>query len=162
MTQNEGFLMDDIQIRRLTVMDSNLARKLFLLMSEVFAEECAPLGEHYLRSLLSRPDFWALAAFVDGDVVGGLTAHSLPMTRTESSEVLIYDIAVRSDQQGKGIGRQLISTLREAANVAGIADVFVPVDNDDLEALEFYRALGGAPASVTIFTFRRNETRPTA
>jgi aminoglycoside 3-N-acetyltransferase I len=99
---------------------------------------------------------------VDGDVVGGLTAHSLPMTRTESSEVLIYDIAVRSDQQGKGIGRQLISTLREAANVAGIADVFVPVDNDDLEALEFYRALGGAPASVTIFTFRRNETRPTA
>lgn len=94
---------------------------------------------------------------MDGDVVGGLTAHSLPMTRTESSEVLIYDIAVRGDQQGKGIGRRLISTLREAANAAGMADVFVPVDNDDLEALEFYRALGGAPASVTIFTFNSPE-----
>lgn len=157
MTQNEGLLMDEIQIRRLTVMDSNLARELFLLMSEVFAEECAPLGEDYLRSLLRRPDFWALAAFVDSDVVGGLTAHSLPMTRTESTELLIYDIAVRSDQQGKGIGRQLISTLREASNVAGIADVFVPVDNDDLEALEFYRALGGAPSPVTIFTFNSPE-----
>ena len=149
--------MDKILIRRLTVVDSDVARRLFLLMSEVFAEECAPLGDGYLRSLLSRLDFWALAAFVDGDVVGGLTAHSLPMTRTESSEVLIYDIAVRSDQQGKGIGRQLISTLREAANAAGIADIFVPVDHDDLEALEFYRALGGEPAPVTIFTFNSPE-----
>lgn len=145
--------MDEIQVRRLTVLDGDLARQLFLLMSEVFAEQCAPLGEDYLRSLLSRPDFWAFAAFVGSDVVGGLTAHSLPMTRSEFSEVLIYDIAVRSDQQGKGIGRQLISTLREAANAAGIADIFVPVDNDDLEALEFYRALGGAPSPVTIFTF---------
>jgi aminoglycoside 3-N-acetyltransferase I len=149
--------MDEIQVRRLTVLDGDLARKLFLLMSEVFAEECAPLGEDYLRSLLSRPDFWALAAFVDGDVVGGLTAHSLPMTRTESSEVLIYDIAVRGDQRRKGIGRQLISTLREAANAAGIADVFVPVDNDDVEALDFYRALGGQPSPVTIYTFSSPE-----
>lgn len=154
--------MDEIQVRRLTVMDSNLAQRLFLLMSEVFAEECAPLGEGYLRSLLSRPDFWALAAFVGGDVVGGLTAHSLPMTRTESSEVLIYDIAVRGDQRRKGIGRQLISTLREAANAAGIEDVFVPVDNDDVEALDFYRALGGQPSPVTIFTFSRSANRPTA
>jgi aminoglycoside 3-N-acetyltransferase I len=149
--------MDEIQVRRLTVLDGDLARKLFLLMSEVFAEECAPLGEDYLRSLLSRPDFWALAAFVDGDVVGGLTAHSLPMTRTESSEVLIYDIAVRGDQRRKGIGRQLISTLREAANAAGLADVFVPVDNDDVEALDFYRALGGQPSPVTIYTFSSPE-----
>lgn len=128
-----------------------------MLMSEVFAEECTPLGEDYLRSLLSRPDFWALAAFVRGDVVGGLTAHSLPMTRTESSEVLIYDIAVRIDQRGKGIGRQLINTLRDAANAAGIEDVFVPVDSDDVEALEFYRALGGEAAPVTVFTFNSPE-----
>lgn len=149
--------MDQIQIRRLTVADIDLARQLFLLMAEVFTEECAPLSEDYLRRLLSRPGFWALAAFVGSDVVGGLTAHSLPMTRSESSEILIYDIAVRIDQRGKGIGRQLISTLRVAANAAGIEDVFVPVDNDDAEALDFYRALGGSPSPVTIFTFNSPE-----
>jgi aminoglycoside 3-N-acetyltransferase I len=51
----------------------------------------------------------------------------------------------------------LISTLREAANAAGIADVFVPVDNDDVEALDFYRALGGQPSPVTIYTFSSPE-----
>ncbi|MEO8482303.1 MAG: hypothetical protein ABI634_08850, partial [Acidobacteriota bacterium] len=40
----------------------------------------------------------------------------------------------------------------EAAN-AGIADVFVLVDNEDEHALDFYRAMGGASSPVTAFTF---------
>jgi aminoglycoside 3-N-acetyltransferase I len=34
-------------------------------------------------------------------------------------------------------------------------EVFVPADNDDQHALDFYRALGGSPSSVTFFTFLR-------
>jgi hypothetical protein len=41
--------------------------------------------------------FWAIAAFAAKDIGGGITAHTLPMTRTESSEIFIYDVAVRSD-----------------------------------------------------------------
>jgi aminoglycoside 3-N-acetyltransferase I len=130
-----------------------LAKELFAMMTQVFAEDCERLSDGYLDRLLSRADFWAIAAFVGDDIVGGVTAHTLPMTRTESSEVFIYDIAVRGDQQRKGIGRRLMTALREAAATVGIQHLFVPADNDDVHALDFYRALGGVPSPVTFFTF---------
>jgi ribosomal protein S18 acetylase RimI-like enzyme len=52
---------------------------------------------------------------VDGLLICGLTAHTLPLTRDEVSEVFIYDIAVVPDWQRHGVGRQLISTLRSQA-----------------------------------------------
>jgi aminoglycoside 3-N-acetyltransferase I len=117
-----------------------------------------PLGEAYLDRLLRRDDFWAIAALTDdGELVGGMTAHSLPMTRAEASEIFIYDIAVRSDHRRKGVGRLLMMQLRREAASIGIEDVFVPADDDDLHALDFYRALGGVPSNVTIFTFPGHE-----
>jgi aminoglycoside 3-N-acetyltransferase I len=146
---------------RLTSADRALAKQLFALMEEVFAEDSADaspqaqqeLGDAYVDRLLARDDFWAIAAFSGDEVVGGVTAHTLPMTRAESTELFIYDLAVRRDHQRRGIGRHLVMHLRTAAGEAGIGDVFVPADNDDLHALEFYRAVGGAPSPVTIFTF---------
>jgi aminoglycoside 3-N-acetyltransferase I len=122
-------------------------------MAEVFDEVRENLGDTYLDDLLGRDTFWAIAALSGNEVVGGLTAHTLPMTRTESAEVFIYDVAVRGDHQRLGIGRQLVTALRAAASEAGFGDVFVPVDSADEHALDFYRALGGVPAPVTMFTF---------
>ena len=73
-----------IETRRLTQDDTTLATQLFALMAEVFEEgPRAALGTAYVDSLLRRPDFWAVAAFIDGELAGGLTAHTLPMTRGE-------------------------------------------------------------------------------
>lgn len=142
-----------MQIRRLTAGDREEARALFSMMARVFEEESAPLSDDYLDELLARDGFWAIAAFEGEDPVGGLTAHTLPMTRSEASELFIYDLAVRADQQLRGIGRALVAALREAAAAAGITLLFVPADADDAHALDFYRALGGEPSPVTLFTF---------
>ncbi len=123
------------------------------MMAEVFEEGCEQLSDAYIDRLLAREDFWAIAAWVDDQIVGGVTAHTLPMTRTASSEVFIYDIAVRSDYQRKGVGRHLITELLESAIACGIRVLFVPAENDDPHALDFYRALGGTPSQVTLFTF---------
>jgi aminoglycoside 3-N-acetyltransferase I len=141
------------EFRRLRAGDRDIARRLFAVMAEVFDEPGEPLSDRYLDALLSRETFWAIAAFARDEVVGGLTAHTLPMTRAEYSEVFIYDVAVRADHQRRGIGRQLVTLLRASAAEAGIEDLFVPADTDDTHALDFYRALGGAPAAVTMFTF---------
>jgi aminoglycoside 3-N-acetyltransferase I len=133
--------------------DRDLARRLFAMLAEVFEEPGAALSDAYLEALLARPDFWAMAALSGDDVVGGVTAHALPMTRAETSELFIYDVAVRADYQRRGVGRQLLTNLLEAASAAGIGEAFVPADDEDTHALDFYRALGGVPASVTIFTF---------
>ena len=148
--------MNSIHIRRLGVADRELARTTFTMMSHVFEEDAAPLSDDYLDRLLAREDVWAFAALVGGsdtDTVGGLVAHTLPMTRDESSEIFIYDLAVRADHQRGGVGRRLVDALRGAAAKIGITVVFVPADDEDQHALDFYRAIGGSPSPVTFFTF---------
>jgi aminoglycoside 3-N-acetyltransferase I len=130
--------------------DRARAKALFALMAAVFDEDCETLSDAYVDRLLGRADFWVIAALSDDDLVGGLTAHTLPMTRTQVSEVFIYDLAVRPEHQRRGVGRGLIAHLRGAA---GAAEIFVAVDDEDAHALDFYRAVGGSAAPVTIFTF---------
>jgi aminoglycoside 3-N-acetyltransferase I len=139
--------------QRLTSSDRELARRLFTVMADVFEEPNQDLDDAYLTALLGRSDFWALAALDGNEVIGGVTAHALPMTRSPTYELFIYDVAVRGDRQRGGVGRQLLQALREGALAAGITVAFVPADDEDEHALDFYRALGGVPQAVTIFTF---------
>jgi aminoglycoside 3-N-acetyltransferase I len=140
-------------VRRLGADDIALARATFAMMCEVFEEPAGALSDAYLRALLTPPTFWAFVALEDGEQVGGVTAHTMSMTRSESREVFIYDLAVRTDRQRRGIGRQLVRTLQAAAAAEGIPVSFVPADDEDAHALAFYAALGGEAAPVTIFTF---------
>ena len=147
-------MMRAMHIKRLQPGDEALAAAMFSMMVEVFEEgDPSPLPTDYVRELLGRVDFWAVAALEDEEPIGGLTAHRLPMTRSKSSELFIYDIAVRADRQRRGVGRALVAHLVEEAKKAGIDNAFVPADDEDTHALDFYRALGGAPAKVTMFTF---------
>lgn len=151
-----------MDVRRLGPGDEAVALALFETLVEVFEEADGeglprrePLGHDEVRSLLQRLDFWALAATEGDVVVGGLTAHTLPMTRSRSRELFIYDLAVRSDRQRRGVGRALVTELLSLARAAGIETTFVAADGEDAHALDFYRALGGAPSAATIFTFPR-------
>ncbi len=130
-----------------------LARQTFALMAETFEEPVVPLSDAYLADLLERDSFWALVALRDGQPVGGITAHALPMTRTQATELFIYDLAVHPDHQRRGIGRALVEPLRAQGKAAGMSVAWVPADDEDEHALSFYRALGGEGAPVTIFTF---------
>lgn len=145
--------MSAVSVRRLAPGDRALARDTFLTMAGVFEVDATPLSDAYLDRLLARPDVRAFAALEGDRVVGGLRAHVLPMTTSERSEVFLYDIAVVPAQQRLGIGRALVDALRAMAAAEGIDVVWVPADNEDTHALDFYRALGGEPAPVTIFTF---------
>ena len=142
-----------MQSKRLKPGDRDFARKLFATMAEVFEEDCETLTDAYIDRLLAREDFWAIAAYFDDQIIGGVTAHILPMTRTASSEVFVYDIAVRKDHRRKGVGQRLITELQESAAAQGIKVLFVAADNDDPHALDFYRALRGKPSPMTVFTF---------
>lgn len=126
-------------------------------MAEAFGEERDPLDDAYVDALLGRRDFWAVVVFAGDQVVAGATAHVLPMTRSQTSELFIYDLAVHPDQWRKGFGRLLISELLEMARREQLECVFVPADNEDTPALEFYRALGGEASPVTLFVWPSDE-----
>lgn len=142
-----------IEVCRLGVSTLALARETFAMMVAAFEEEVLELSEDYLRELLARDAFVALAALQAGVPIGGVTAHVLPMTRNKTSELFIYDLAVHPDHRRCGVGRQLIETLLAEAALRGVSVAFVPADNEDEHALAFYRALAGTAAPVTIFSF---------
>lgn len=144
-----------MKLQKLNLADRNLARALFTLMADVFGENHEELTNDYIDCLLGQQSFWAIAGIADDGIVGGITAYTLPMTKTMSSEIFVYDIAVRNDHRRSGVGRYLITDLRTRAAQAGIGAVFVAVDNDDVNALDFYRGIGGNASPVTIFTFTK-------
>ncbi|MBM3760817.1 MAG: GNAT family N-acetyltransferase [Acidobacteria bacterium] len=139
-----------MEIRRLTANDTSIAAKLFTVMASVFEEPSEPLPADYIQNLLTNDSFWALAAFDNNQIVGSLTAHTLPLTRLPVEEVFLYDIAVLPSHQRRGIGSQLDQILRTLAHRR---TVFVAADNEDSHALDFYHHIDGEPAHVTIFTF---------
>lgn len=148
-----------VEIRRLTVEDAELARAAFAMMSAVFDEGGETLGDAHLHGLLRRPEVWALAALAGGEPVGVLTAHLLPMTRAETFELFVYDLAVRPDWQRRGVGRALVENVLGSVDPATVSSVFVPAD-DDTHALDFYRSVGGAAEAVTIFSFEPGPAAP--
>lgn len=154
-------IVDDFRVLRLSTADRDLARVTFRLMVEVFGEEPAePLTDDYIDLLLEPESFWAMAAVSGTTPVGGLTAHTLTMTRSQSSELFIYDLAVHPNHRRKGVGAALVSKLRVEAMAAGIQNVFVPAEADDQDAVSFYEAQHGDSEAVTIFTFRAAPSPP--
>lgn len=144
----------NFQLTRLRAGDEARAKQLFTLMAGIFDEApAATLSDAFVVRLLASDDFWVIGAWSGEELVGGITAHTLPMTRSESFEIFVYDIAVRSEYQRRGVGRLLMTELRVRAAALGIPTLFVAADDEDEHALDFYRALGGKAAPVTMFSF---------
>lgn len=148
--------MITINFQRVRVDDVSLGMAVFSLISSVFDEPLCDQSPAYVEKRLRREDFWAIAAIEDRAPVGGLTAYTLPMTRSQLDELLIYDLAVLPTHQRRGIGRRPIQTVQGLAADAGIETSWVPVANEDSHAIDFYRSIGGTPNPVTIVTFDRD------
>jgi aminoglycoside 3-N-acetyltransferase I len=144
-----------MRVERLTVGQLGKARALFALLSEVLGEKIDPISDVYIDRLLGQDSFWAFAALDNERIVAGLTGHVLMMTNAEGAELLIYDIAVDEGYQRQGVGRRLIESVRNEASAKGIRVVFVLADNSDVNAIDFYRKLGGADSAVTLFAWNQ-------
>ncbi|HSK17830.1 MAG TPA: GNAT family N-acetyltransferase, partial [Longimicrobiales bacterium] len=124
-----------------------------------FEEQRSPVSPAYADRLLASAEFYAIAAMADGRIVGGLTAHVIPMTRNESRELFIYDLAVVPDWRRKGVGSGLIGKARELAAREGIDVAFVMADGDDDDAIEFYGSTPATASRAVVFTFDELQSR---
>lgn len=144
----------NISIKKLTADDVVEFIEMLQLFEVVFEMKYFQIpGEDYITSLLERKDFIVFIAKHENTVVGGMTAHILPSYYFESSEVYIYDLAVKTSFQRKGIGKQLLHTLADHCRVHGHIEFFVQADEPDTHALEFYRSTGGRAEKVVHFYY---------
>jgi aminoglycoside 3-N-acetyltransferase I len=109
--------------------------------------------ETHLQTLLDNPAIIFLAAYSENQVVGGLTAYVLPSVYAEKPEMYLYDLAILTDHQRKGIGKQLLEELKNHARSLNVSEIYVQADIVDAGALAFYRATGGIEEDVRHFGY---------
>jgi aminoglycoside 3-N-acetyltransferase I len=149
--------MQEFQIKRLGKNDLELAQQLFLLFEKVFEmEDFISVSQPYLTELLQKPDFIIYAAVHKSKIIGGLTAYELPMYYAEQSEIFIYDIAIQTEFQRIGLGKKLLSAIKEYGKENGIKEIFVAANEEDEHALDFYRSTGGKEEKIFHFTYFTN------
>ena len=132
-------------VRRLGVSDVALMQAANRLFADVFGEEGyhgPPAGPAHLEKLLGDEKFFALAAFVDGEMVGALAAYELVKFEAERSEIYIYDLAVIEEHRRQGVATALIEALNPIALDCGAWVIFVQADPPDEPAVALYDKLG--------------------
>lgn len=147
-----------VEIRQLTKADLRIFQSLVELFELVFEEPVrAARSDAHSFKLLGDPRFVAIVAIIENKVIGGLTAYELPMVYSESSEILLYDLAVKPAYQRMGVGKKLIQALKAYCVRNGIKTFFVLAAEEDEHAVEFYRATGGKSEKVVNFIYEMFE-----
>ncbi len=112
--------------------------------------------QDHLERLLAREDFHVFVAKQGNRVVGGLTAYSLQQYYSTRPLVYVFDLAVVSELQYKGIGKKLMSAINSYCKETGAEEVFVQADVVDEHAVRFYKSTGGTPEEVVHFYYPLN------
>lgn len=130
-----------IEITKLSPGDLERFVELVRLFEDVFEMQNfrIPANDH-LQKLLAKDDFFVFVAILDHKVVGGLTAYTMEQYYSEKPLAYLYDLAVDTRFQRRGIGRQLIAALNEFCARKGFEEVFVQADKVDEYAIDFYRS----------------------
>jgi aminoglycoside 3-N-acetyltransferase I len=93
----------------------------------------------HLQRLLEKDNFLAIVALNNHKVIAGLTVYVLDQYYSEKPLAYIYDLAVLTEYQRKGIGKKLIDFTKEYCRLQGFDEVFVQAEKVDDYAVDFYR-----------------------
>ncbi len=135
-----------IDIRRLGPADAADMRALNRLFARAFDDAdsygARPPDDAYFAEVLARPHVVALAAVIDGEIVGGLVAYELDKLEQPRRELYIYDLAVDEPHRRRGVATTLIAHLRRLAATRKAWVVYVQADHGDDPAVALYTKLG--------------------
>ena len=148
-----------VQIKKLGQQNIHQFKELILVFEAVFEMKNFSLpDDEYLQKLLEQEGFFVFVAVQEGKVIGGLTAYTLQQYYSKSPLVYIYDLAVETQWQRKGIGRKLISGINNYCQEIGVEEVFVQADEADDYALDFYHKTGATAEKVVHFYYPLNKS----
>ena len=93
----------------------------------------------HLTNLLQSDNFFVVVVKAQNRVIAGLTIYILQQYYSEKPLAYIYDLAVLTEYQRKGIGKSLIKFTNDYCRQKGFEGVFVQADKVDDYAIDFYR-----------------------
>ena len=99
--------------------------------------------ERWLRGTASRAQLRCYLASTPADVaVGVALVFPSPMTVRLDELWALRDLYVASGHRGQGVGRALVTRVRDDARAAGVPRIALQTEPDNDAALALYRSLG--------------------
>jgi GNAT superfamily N-acetyltransferase len=130
----------DTAIRRAEVED---AEEIAACLGELGYGTGSAVVREKLDSLAASPfDAFLVACEPEGRIVGAIALHLLPLFHAPGDLARITALAVRSDAQGRGVGRQLVAAAERIAWKAGCERIEVTSADHRSAAHRFYEDLG--------------------
>jgi aminoglycoside 3-N-acetyltransferase I len=128
-----------MEIRKLGIEETREFRSLVEIFKEVFELEIEIPSNEHLYALLQKQDFFVVAVFLDGKVIGGLSIYVLHRYYSEKPIAYMYDVGISPNYQGKGIGKKLMEETCKLCQSMGFEEAYVEAESEDINAVEFYR-----------------------
>jgi len=94
------------------------------------------------RNLLSEANSYILVAEIEGIVVGFVNFTTRKTILHRGLSGLIDELIVAKSYRGKGVGKQLLSSVIEKSRQLGCCEVEVSSEKTNAKAREFYRQCG--------------------
>jgi aminoglycoside 6'-N-acetyltransferase I len=110
-----------------------------------------PVDAALLREFLADPRHHMAIAVEDGLLVGMASAVHY-VHPDKPAELWINEVGVADAHRGRGIGRQLLETLKTHARSLGCREAWVLTQPDNAAARGLYRTVGGTEAGVVYVT----------
>jgi len=110
--------------------------RLTTLEREVFHPE--PYPGYFLRQALDLWPDWFLVA----EASGAVTGYTLAAPATSPGRAMILSLAVDPAWRGRGLARELVSSLIERLGASGVTDVSLTVHPDNRVAKDLYLGFG--------------------
>jgi len=137
--------MTDIQTRNLKISDSDAIVSLLIELGNVtssldnFDKDSV---NHIFKEMNRFPEiYYNIIAEIDNTIVGFISLILYKIPFHKGGTVLINELIVNKDHQGKGIGKLLINKVKEIAK-ANKMNELVGTQKENLDAQKFYRKCG--------------------
>lgn len=97
--------------------------------------------EMYIKDFGQQPDDWALAAEVDGQLVGAVWVRIMKDYGYYDDQTPSLSISFLPEFRSQGLGQQLMTAMLDLLKVKGYPSVSLSVSKDN-PAAHFYKRLG--------------------
>jgi ribosomal protein S18 acetylase RimI-like enzyme len=100
--------------------------------------------ERWLRGTAGRAQLrcYLASAATDGAAVGVALVFPSPMTVRLDEQWVLRDLYVAGEHRGQGVGRALVTRVRDDARAAGVPRISLQTEPDNAAARALYRSLG--------------------
>jgi aminoglycoside 3-N-acetyltransferase I len=101
----------------------------------------------YVTKFLSRPDNVLIVATDQGIAVGFIIAYLLDRVDRDQQTMFFYEIGVAESHRRRGVGTQMIETLKRVCRTADVMKMWVPTGRSNIAATRLYARTGAVPVS---------------